>query len=216
MTLRLVLEDFSIPGVQLAAGTVVEDTAYDDFQRLRDAGLADIAFDAVFQPVINTFLTRRAGTSLLAMLIADPTTAPIVLTADLNYGEAADVAVVARAPDAGVLVEVARADHVHDGAALPSVVVVTFAMSPFTVLVTHDVLLVDTTAGAVLLNLPAPGGVGRAGPLVVDRVNNFGVNPCTLVRFAAELIDNVAANKTLAVSGYRGAVITDGTNWFTP
>jgi hypothetical protein len=134
----------------------------------------------------------------------------------LDFGESGDIAAVGRTAAAGVSAEVARADHVHDGSVLGSVVTVAAAQSPFAVLFTHDVVLVDTTAGPVQLNLPAPGGTGRAGPLVVDKTNNFGVNACTLHRAASEKINNTAADKVLGSSGYRGPVITDGTDWYCP
>jgi hypothetical protein len=76
-----------------------------------------------------------------------------------------------------------------------------------------NIVIVDTSGGVVSVTLPTPSN-GR-WMTIVDKKNTFGTNACTLVRHAAEKIDNVAASKTLNASGYRGNLVSDGTDWYT-
>lgn len=75
--------------------------------------------------------------------------------------------------------------------------VVTFAMSPYAPLITDGVLLVDTTGGAVTIQLPLSATRQNASgfvPLTVkDDKENAGVNAITVQRAGAELIDGIAA-----------------------
>lgn len=70
---------------------------------------------------------------------------------------------------------------------------VTLAMSPYTALITDQLLMVDTAAGAVVVNLTA--ALTRSGlPLEVkDATGHADVNPITVNSFGAELIDGKAS-----------------------
>lgn len=73
--------------------------------------------------------------------------------------------------------------------------VVTFAMSPYTPVITDTVLLVDTTGGAVSIQMPlAAARLTAAGyvPLIVkDDKGNSQVNAISVLRAGAELIDGL-------------------------
>lgn len=71
--------------------------------------------------------------------------------------------------------------------------VVTFAMSPYTPLITDSALLVDTTGGIVVIQMPLSATRQNASgfvPLTVkDDVGNSGVNAIDVQRAGAELLD---------------------------
>lgn len=75
--------------------------------------------------------------------------------------------------------------------------VVTFAMSPYTPLITDTALLVNTTGGAVVIQMPLSAArLTSKGyvPLVVkDDVGNSAVNAISVARAGAELIDGLTA-----------------------
>jgi hypothetical protein len=86
------------------------------------------------------------------------------------------------------------------GAAIRSI---TAAQSPYAVLETDRVLLVDTGAGAVTITLPAAGGPFPGRPLeIVDKARNFAVNNCTLDGNG----NNVNAAATLVLATQDGGV----------
>lgn len=74
--------------------------------------------------------------------------------------------------------------------------VVTFAMSPYTPLITDTVLLVDTTGGAVSIQMPLASARQTAAgyiPLIVkDDKGNSQVNAISVLRSGAELIDGLS------------------------
>lgn len=75
--------------------------------------------------------------------------------------------------------------------------VVTFAMSPYTPLITDTYLLVDTSAGAVSIQMPLSAArLGASGyvPLTVkDDTENASVNAISVLRAGAELIDGLTS-----------------------
>jgi len=96
-------------------------------------------------------------------------------------------------------------------------VVVTNAMSPYNVLATDDYLFVNTSAGAVTLNLPNPALFSATSPKVfhvVDTNGTFATNNCTLARFAAEQIEGLAASKVLQTAWGGWTLVVNGTDWF--
>lgn len=96
-----------------------------------------------------------------------------------------------------------------------TVATVNNAASPYTVLSSDAILFVDTSGGAVSLNLPAPATQPAVNSLrIVDSTGNFAVNNCTLVRNAAEKIDGLAASKVLQTAWGQYVVVTNLTDWF--
>lgn len=75
--------------------------------------------------------------------------------------------------------------------------VVTFAMSPYTPLATDTVLLVNTTGGAVSIQMPLSATRLNASgyvPLTVkDDVGNAAVNAIAVLRAGAETIDGLTS-----------------------
>lgn len=69
---------------------------------------------------------------------------------------------------------------------------VTFAMSPYTVLSTDNWLYVNTSGGAVTINMQA--AVARAGvPLLIKDISGNGLaNPISVVPSGAETIDSLS------------------------
>jgi len=51
--------------------------------------------------------------------------------------------------------------------------------------------------------------------ILIDSTNSFATHNLTLVRHGTENIDGVAASKVISSAGYRGTIISDGSNWFT-
>lgn len=89
------------------------------------------------------------------------------------------------------------------------------AASPYSVTSSNNgqILLVDTSAGPVQLNFPAPGSNTNLKVTVKDAKMNFDVNACTFHRNAAELFENLASDYVAQAPGGDWTVMTDGTNW---
>ena len=79
----------------------------------------------------------------------------------------------------------------------------------------HFVALVNTTAGAVTINLVTPSTVANQTFVFIDTHSQFGTNNLILHPKAAEKIDNVAADKTISTNNARLTLFCDGTDWFT-
>lgn len=99
------------------------------------------------------------------------------------------------AHDVQSAIEQVQAIAVLPSGSMPTAV--TFAQSPYTPTSTDTVLLVNTTGGAVVIQLPLSGSRLTATgyvPLVVkDDAGNSAVNAISVVRAGAELIDGLTA-----------------------
>lgn len=73
--------------------------------------------------------------------------------------------------------------------------------------------LVDTSGGAITLNLPA--AAQNAWFMVKDKKGTSVANNITLHRSASELIDGVAADATLAAPYGGWIFFSDGTDWYS-
>lgn len=93
---------------------------------------------------------------------------------------------------------------------------VTVANTPYTILTTDDYLFVDTSGGAVLLNLPDPTKFVFAKEyFLMDSAGVFGTNNCTLHAFAGEKIEGLAAtDKVFQTNWGRWTIVTNGVDWF--
>ena len=69
---------------------------------------------------------------------------------------------------------------------------VNFAMSPYAVLATDTVLLVDTSGGAVTINMMASGARGGVELTIKDDTGNAVANPISVVPSGAETVDGLA------------------------
>lgn len=96
-----------------------------------------------------------------------------------------------------------------DGAGVKTV---TAAMSPYDILPTDRVLLVNTSAGAVTVKLPAAGGPfsGRS-VLVLDAAANFATHACTLSGNTKTI--NGAASVVLSTTDASALVTWGSTEW---
>jgi len=84
--------------------------------------------------------------------------------------------------------------------------------SPYAVALTDNVILVDATAGAVTLNLPAAATAdGRS--LFVKKVDS-SINAVTLEPDGAETIEGAANLSTLDAQYDVVEIFCDGTEWF--
>ncbi len=87
------------------------------------------------------------------------------------------------------------------------------AASPYTYVAANvRDLLVDTSAGAVNIQLPAPAMGLRFK--VKDATGNFSTNACTLTPNGAENIEGLAAARVLTAAWGAYEVFSDGTDWF--
>jgi hypothetical protein len=71
--------------------------------------------------------------------------------------------------------------------------VVTVAMSPYTPLLTDRILLVNTSAGAVTINMPPAATRTGLDIEIKDDTGNAGANPITVNGNGAETLDGFAA-----------------------
>lgn len=72
--------------------------------------------------------------------------------------------------------------------------------------------LTNTSSVAITFNLPSPAA--NTWFMIKDTSGNAQNNNMTLHRFGSELIDGVAADKTLTLSNDFCLIVADGTNWF--
>ncbi len=82
-----------------------------------------------------------------------------------------------------------------------------------TLLTSDSELYVDTSGGAINLQLPAPQ-VG-AFFLIKDSKQTFATNNLTIVRNGSEKIDGVSASKVCNVNNQEIILTSDGTDWYT-
>jgi hypothetical protein len=89
----------------------------------------------------------------------------------------------------------------------PSYTINTFSSSPVTVTKDYEMLLIDTTSGAITANLPT--AVNLQGRYI--KFKNTGTNNLTIDGFSTETIDG-STTLVLASNGY-ATIMSDGTNW---
>jgi hypothetical protein len=77
--------------------------------------------------------------------------------------------------------------------AIPAQTVVTVAMSPYTPLATDRILLVNTSAGAVTINMPPAAGRLGLDLEIKDDTGNAAANPITVNGNGGETLDGFAA-----------------------
>ena len=86
-------------------------------------------------------------------------------------------------------------DAIAQGLSLSTTVSITpvnFASSPYAPLSTDSYLLVDTSGGAVTINLPAAAARNALPIVVKDKTGNAVANPNTVTPHGAETIDGLA------------------------
>lgn len=121
----------------------------------------------------------------------DLRTRPIAAAQDISYDPTAPLT----ATNVQDAIEQVQAEVAVLGTPGYTPTVVTFAMSPYTPVITDTVLLVDTTGGAVSIQMPlAAARLAATGyvPLIVkDDKGNSQVNAISVLRAGAELIDGL-------------------------
>lgn len=93
-----------------------------------------------------------------------------------------------------------------------ALVITTPGAYPYTVLVTDDVVLVDT-ASARTINLPNPATYTKR-LTIKDAIGSAGTNAITIARFGSETIDGVAASYVFRAGWGSITFISNLTNWF--
>jgi hypothetical protein len=91
---------------------------------------------------------------------------------------------------------------------------VTSKSGNYSLLASDQIALVDTSGGSFTLTLPDPSTVSGHFFYIVDQTGSLGMNPLTLARFAAEMIEGVASSKVFQTAWGGWTVFSDGTNWF--
>jgi len=77
---------------------------------------------------------------------------------------------------------------------------------------TEEIIYVNTEANAISLTLPNPNLYRKIK--IKDINGNLAVNNLTLVRFAVEKIENVAASKVFSTNYIGFEIQSDGTDWW--
>lgn len=83
-----------------------------------------------------------------------------------------------------------------------------------TITAADDILFIDTTGGAINLGLPDPATVVGKIFRLFDIAGTLSTNNLNLTRFAAEMIEGLAATKTFFTDWGGWDVTSNGTNWF--
>lgn len=123
----------------------------------------------------------------------DLRTRPIAAAQDISYDPTAPLT----ATNVQDAIEQVQAEFAVLGTPGYTPTVVTFAMSPYTPVITDTVLLVDTTGGAVVISMPLSAArLTAAGyiPLTVkDDKGNSAVSAIAVNRAGAEFIDGLTS-----------------------
>ncbi|HZL96243.1 MAG TPA: hypothetical protein VFB99_21495, partial [Vicinamibacterales bacterium] len=123
---------------------------------------------------------------------------------------------VGRAASLGTATQLARADHVHDGGIVEDVAI-DDGDSPWTLVVTEEVIYVDSQAGSVTIALPAAVTGGHRSWTIVQIDGDAGTD-ITLDPFGGETINGVNANFDLPGSDDTGVrawlLLCDGAAWW--
>jgi hypothetical protein len=104
--------------------------------------------------------------------------------------------------------------HISGSFANSGIEDVTSAMSPYTVIESDYFLKVNTSSGAVTINLPAASGVAGRTLIIKDANRTAGTNNITIDPNSSETIDG-SATLVLASNNAAATIICDGSNWFT-
>jgi hypothetical protein len=86
------------------------------------------------------------------------------------------------------------------------------ADSPLTLDYTMDIMEVDTTAGAITLNLPTAIGHAGSGYRILDVAGTAGTNAITVDGFNAQTVDGATTAVINTPRGYL-EIFSDGANW---
>jgi len=93
--------------------------------------------------------------------------------------------------------------------------VVTFAMSPYTVLATDHLLAVQTSTGAIQILLQTGAAAGNGRQIIVKDENGMAVaNNVTITPAGVNQIDGVNAAITIGSNYAASDLYSDGTNYF--
>lgn len=84
----------------------------------------------------------------------------------------------------------------------------------YTITVSDRIIFVSTSGGAFTLTLPDPSKVQGIIFRIIDTGGVLNTNNLTLARFAAEMIEGLAASKLFQTNWGGWDVISDGTNWY--
>jgi len=97
------------------------------------------------------------------------------------------------------------------GTQAPLIQLTSVSASP-TSITTGNTYLVNTSVGAITLNLPSPSA--NAWIFIKDVGGMAQTYNITLHRSGSELIDGVASDKTLSLPSELCFIVSDGTDWF--
>lgn len=89
--------------------------------------------------------------------------------------------------------------------------IATHSAGTLSLLATHEVVLLDNSAGALSVQLPNPATVGARSWRL--KITSDSKNPVSLLRNAAETIEGYAATKVLRAPHGSWELICDGTSW---
>ena len=92
---------------------------------------------------------------------------------------------------------------------------VAFAASPYTVLAADTVLLLDTSGGAVEVDLPAVASSSGRVLTIKDEAGSAGTNAITIDPNGTETIDGSATSATITTNFGVMELVCDGTQWLS-
>lgn len=92
---------------------------------------------------------------------------------------------------------------------------VAFAASPYTILAADTVLLVDTSGGAVEVDLPAVASSSGRTIVIKDEAGSAATNAITIDPNGAETLDGSATSATITVNFGFLEIFCDGTQWLS-
>jgi hypothetical protein len=84
----------------------------------------------------------------------------------------------------------------------------------YTILVSDRIIFVSTSGGAFTLTLPDPAKAQGINFRIIDTGGALQTNNLTLARFAAEMIEGLAASKLFQTNYGGWDVFSDGVDWW--
>ncbi len=202
------------PGVRIRPSASLGDFSGGDVDIHSSAGSGAAATEAgaVRIWLIDTLIAEfnRAGDGSLpgiGFFGQDPAVQQDGLPAEFGTRRSLDGLYIAL-EEYGLLDSTARTS----GQRTPPITNVNAAASPYTVLISDELIQVDTTAGAV--SLAVPDKTQRSTFLVKDVAGTFATNACTLLYSASSPdtgpIEGATANKVLSINRGAWSVYSDG------
>lgn len=172
------------------------------------SGTLAITLSGTALPVAN------GGTGQTTANAAFNALSPMTTGGDLIYGGASGVATRLANGTAGQVLTSSGTTVAPTWASPTGNIATTTKTANYTIAIGDHIIFADSSGGAFNLTLPSPSTVTGHEFIIKDSTGSFGTNNVTLVRFASEKIEGLAASRVLTANWGCYRVFSNGTDWF--